>query len=202
MGALGDAERESAAIQAERAALLLRLEALRQRPILDGEAVEAVWREQLAALEAEVVALDTRVDALISRVERAYTTGLLGFARRHHWLIAAIFGVVVPLVPVAIWSYGVSGENARLVYFEAAAQVIPVLVLALALQTKHFNWSATKLPTGIKLAGALQLLWLAAGEAAALAVVADGHASSIAFGLTTAALINAGVVLVLYAVSG
>jgi len=75
------------------------------------------------------------------------------------------------------------------------------LVLAAALEGRRFEWTSS-LPTGLKVANVLGLLWLAAGETGALVVLAEGQATALAFGLTTGALVTAGELVIITAVLG
>jgi len=58
--------------------------------------------------------------------------------------------VLTPCCTVIIWTYAYGGR-ASLNYFESAARIIPILVLAAALEGRRFVW-ASSLPTGLKVA--------------------------------------------------
>jgi len=181
---------ESKAIEQAVEALKHRLDVLRGRPAVAGRAAEAVRAQESEAIAAELDRLERRAEALP-------TAG----STRYQWVWAAILGLVIPVGTTLMWTYGQDGADAESNYFEAAAQVIPILVVAAALEGRLFDWSSL-LPEGFKVANVLNLCWMAAGEAAALVALAEGHATDVTFGLTSAALVNGGVTLGLIAVLG
>lgn len=183
--------REIEAVDKELSALQERIEARRDGPVLEGDAVVAVWREYLVEANAEVERLERRVDELKQPVQKRKTR-----LTRRQWALGVAAGVLVPLVGVASWVWIYSlGLSVRLVYFEASVQVIPVIVIAAALQVGHFNVRGSG-SVREKALNAMTLLWCVAGEAAAMVVLLRGHATALAFGLATNALVASGGALV------
>jgi hypothetical protein len=117
------------------------------------------------------------------------------------------FGAVVGLlwslgaVGFLVWLYGVNDLVVQPKYFEVAAQVIPVLLLAAALERHYFDVGNRSDPL-TKALNVIVLLWLVAGEAAAMIVVMVGEVTALAFGLTTNALLIAATLLVMLALGG
>jgi len=106
---------------------------------------------------------------------------------------------MVYAVPAVSWAR--AGGGPREEFFRSAAEVIPVLVLALALEGRHFDWSASRLPI-VRAVNIMALLSLVAGEVAAFAVLSNGRVTRLESGLTTAALLSAAGMLVIMAVAG
>jgi hypothetical protein len=117
------------------------------------------------------------------------------------------FGVVVGLiwsvlaVGFFVWIYGANEVVVRDKYFELAAQVIPVLLLAAALERHYFD-VGNRSDSLTKVYNIIVLIWLVAGEAAAMVVVMNGTVTAVAFGLTTNALCIAAMLVILLAVGG
>lgn len=191
-----EVKRERDAIEKDFDALESRLETLRRRPVLEGDAVAAAWRDDVSVAEADAAALKRRSEALTAR--RAADPSWLS---QRHWAWGLVLGLVMPIVTAVLWVYAYNGAGVQLKYFEASTQVIPVLVLALALEGRIFDWASVAPPV-LKMASVMNLLWLAVGEGAALYVLADGYSTDVAFALTTLALMTAAVMLLVIAVGG
>lgn len=99
--------------------------------------------------------------------------------------------------------------HAGIAYFEAVAQIIPIVVLALAIELRYFA-PGRELPAPLKLLfrdplrarvvgfayAAATLLALVLGEAVALWVLAEGSSSQLQLSITTAGLTAGAVALV------
>jgi hypothetical protein len=90
----------------------------------------------------------------------------------------------------------VSREAGRidLRYYEVVAQVLPVLVLAVAIERRAFALDQFQ-DRGRRLMATGLVLAMMAGEVAALAAVASRHPTSLLFAITALALVLSGVAL-------
>lgn len=130
--------------------------------------------------------------------------------------LAALLPLAVSLL-VAVGTFGI-GVDASLRYFELAAQIIPVLLLALVIDQRYFfqeisphipvsplgptqaQWS--RLTAKIYENQAWMLVLLIGGEIAALGAVAAEQTSRIGFAVTTAGLLAGGLAVAVSAAKG
>jgi hypothetical protein len=203
-----EAAREVEIIKKDYEALHKRTNAHRRRPTLEGSAVAAIRRDEQARIDAEADRIQRSTDDLNERLtdlfEHFNKHGSLTVAgRRRQWALGLFLGVAVPIVTIILYSivYGYAHVSPRVTYFEVSAQVMPVLVLAAALEGRQFDW-ANRSPLSLRIYNVAALLWMSTGEYAALVITADGKSTPLAFALTTSALFTAGVSLVGIAVTG
>jgi hypothetical protein len=189
-------ERELAALTKDVKDLRDRLEARRDSPVVEGDAIAAIRREDFVAMAAEADRIMRRTSELKAALEN-----IGGRVTRRQWARGAVLGVVGSLVAVVVWRwlYVDFEPVVRLNYFVVSAQVIPVLVLGAALERQYFDVGRRKsrVERGYRV---VTLLWLMAGEAAAMAVLLEGRVTALAFALTTNALVIVAMLVIIMAV--
>jgi len=126
------------------------------------------------------------------------------------WLGISVASIAFGLPPIAFLVALVLVQgHAGIAYFEAVSQIIPIVILALAIELRYFS-PARELPPPLGLLfrhparvrvvaaayAASTLLALVLSEAVALWVLADGSSSRLELSITTAGLTAGGVALV------
>ena len=214
-------EAEMQAVEAETVAVRRTLDKLSARPALDGPAVEAVRREEQEALRLRIDAVGQRerkvhssAHALRDRLEAEFDhyleqarqpydpgkePGLFGWVAQRHWAFGLLVGLVFPVMWVVLQAISYPDARVKVEFYNVAAQVIPVLVLAVALEGRILQAPSKVAPLDALLVGSF--VWVIAGEVAALVGVAQGSASSFLFGVTTAALYSGTTMLVMVAIN-
>lgn len=172
--------RDAEAFDRRAKALEARLEVLKP---LATEAVVAVTEAEVAELRAEAESLRRREQSLEERVPAlADMPGVIGWVARRHWVWGVVGSVGAGgLLAVAL---AVRVHGVRLGFVEAAAQVLPVLLIAVALQGRYIETMPKTLPPVILSYLLAYLGWMVAGEAAALVGVAMGRAAPVVVGVT------------------
>jgi len=126
------------------------------------------------------------------------------------WLGVAVTAIAFGLPPIAfLVALALIDGHAGIAYFEAIAQIIPIVILALAIELRYFapgreGPQLLKLlfrdPLRVRLVAgayaAATLLALVASEAVALWVLADGSSDQLRLSITTAGLTAGAVALV------
>ena len=185
-------KQQLADIEDEIKALSSRLEALKVLTSLIGPGVASAVRADLDTLKRDFEELETRRKLANERLRthrREDEPGLVGWLARRHWAWGIPLGLIVPTAAM-LWLVDASvADHVDLRFFEAAAQVLPVLLLTVALEGRVLR--ASHLPPFLRTHYAVFLLIMAAGEAASLQALATGRASAIAFGLAGASLVVA-----------
>jgi len=105
---MDEIQRQHEAVERGFEELNARIEALRERPWLDGEAVEAVREEELVAIQVELARLTSQGRVLNDRIaNRPGWDGcaddvctppgrLQSWATRYQWVLAGSVGVLTP----------------------------------------------------------------------------------------------------------
>lgn len=126
------------------------------------------------------------------------------------WLGISVASAAFGLPPIAFLAALVFVDgHASIAYFEAVAQIIPILILALAIELRYFSPGREppetlgllfRDPARARFGGALYaaatLLALVLSEAIALWVLAEGSSSRLQLSITTAGLTAGAVALV------
>jgi hypothetical protein len=126
------------------------------------------------------------------------------------WLGITVASVAFGLPPIAfIVALVLVQGHARIAYFEAVAQIIPIVILALAIELRYFSPARQppktlgllfRDPTRARLVAAIYaaatLLALVLSEAVALWVLAEGSSNQLQLSITTAGLTAGAVALV------
>lgn len=126
------------------------------------------------------------------------------------WLGVSIASVAFGLPPIAfLMALVLVDGHADIAYFEAIAQIIPIVILALAIELRYFS-PGRELPQPLQglfrdqvrvrviatAYAATTLLALVLSEAVALWVLADGSSNQFKLSITTAGLTAGAVALV------
>lgn len=192
-----DAERE--ALSEAVAGLEARHSKLKERPRLEGPAGQALV-DDWAALLRDYKALDDRRLALVHQVEnwRAEDEpGIWGRAARLHPAAGVACASVVPMMWVLGYLLSERGDP-RFGFFQVAAQVLPVLLIAVGLEMRG---ARSRIPFARALT-ATTIAWMGVGEAACMWTLATGHVTSVSSALVVSALISAGVTALLLIIFG
>jgi chromate transport protein ChrA len=126
------------------------------------------------------------------------------------WLGISVASVAFGLPPVAfVVALALVDGHADIAYFEAVAQIIPIVILALAIELRYFSPGREpprmlgvlfRDPVRVRIVGAtyagVTLLALVLSEAIALWILAEGSSSRLQLGITTAGLTAGAVALV------
>jgi hypothetical protein len=123
-------------------------------------------------------------------------------------IVAAAIAFLLPLLAFVIAITVIDG-HADIAYFEAVAQIIPIIILALAIELRYFA-PGQEIPDSLRpyfrrpelvraagfLYAAATLLTLIASEAISLRVIAEQSSSQLELSITTAGLTAGAVALV------
>lgn len=125
------------------------------------------------------------------------------------WLGITVASVAFGLPPIAfVVALVLVQGHAGIAYFEAVAQIIPIVILALAIELRYFSPARQpstlgllfRDPTRARLVAAVYaaatLLALVLSEAVALWVLAEGSSNQLQLSITTAGLTAGAVALV------
>lgn len=129
-------------------------------------------------------------------------------AKRWVGAILAGFVLALPLLAFGL-TMGLVRSHANIAYFEAVAQIIPIVILALAIELRYFS-PQREIPEPLKqyvhdpkharvvgfVYAAVTLLALVVSEAISLLAIATQRSSQFTLSLTTAGVVAGGVALV------
>jgi hypothetical protein len=106
-----------------------------------------------------------------------------------------VWGFVAAIAVALMNTYTISRfDGVRLGFIEAAAQVLPVLFIAIALEGHLMRTMPERMPA-VRSCYAAFVGWMVIGEVAALVGLACGRVSPLVAGLTGSALVCAGITL-------
>jgi hypothetical protein len=162
---------------------------------LVGDEVARVRAEELRELEQNLDRLVSGQTALREDYKAYGPSRIVTRLRAVPWQLGLVLGLVIPPLPAVPFALDNPVDLPAMGFFEAAAQIIPLMVVVLAVE-RGIARVSNRIAVVAAYYGAY-FVWVAVGEVAALWTLADGYPTGLSFGLVLTALIGGGMLVVL-----